>query len=141
MRFTLADRAVLSTLPSSLPHGAMRRHQLLVGPNTILRWHWDLLTHRHAQRSRPKRSGRPRTIASIRQLILHLAHENPTWGYRRIHRELAVLGAKVVASKVWENQKDADIGAAPQRSSTTWAAFLRHKLRRSWPATSSKPSP
>lgn len=62
---------------------------------------------------------------SIRLLILRLVRENPSWGYRRVHGELLVLGVKVAASTVWEILKDAGIGPAPERSATTWAAFLR----------------
>jgi putative transposase len=125
VQFTPADRAFLAALLSSLPRSAVRRLQLLVSPDTVLRWHRDLIAQRHALRSRPKRCGRPRTIASIRRLVLRLAHENPNWGYRRIHGELAVLGVKVAASTVWQILKDAGINPTPQRSSTTWATFLR----------------
>ena len=56
--------------------------------------------------------------------MLRLARENPSWGYRRIHGELLVLGIKVAASTVWEILQDAGIDPAPQRTSTTWATFL-----------------
>ncbi|KOX33459.1 integrase [Saccharothrix sp. NRRL B-16348] len=56
---------------------------------------------------------------------MRLARENPTWGYRRIHGELLVLGIKVAASTVWQILKDAGIDPAPERTTTTWAAFLR----------------
>ncbi|SMD27451.1 hypothetical protein SAMN05661093_11058 [Kibdelosporangium aridum] len=75
--------------------------------------------------SRPKRPGRPRTIRSIRVLVLRLAKENPSWGYRRIHGELLVLGIKVAASTVWQILADAGIDPAPERASSTWAQFLR----------------
>ncbi len=78
------------------------RFRLLVRPETVLRWHRDLLARRHVSRSRPKRPGRPRTVRSIRLLVLRLARENPCWGYRRIHGELLVLGIKVAASTMWE---------------------------------------
>ena len=61
----------------------------------------------------------------IRTLVLRLARENNDWGYRRIHGELLVLGIKVAASTVWEILTDAGIDPAPQRTSQTWAAFLR----------------
>jgi len=127
VRFTPAERAFLAALVTSLPRGTIRRLQLLVSPDTILRWHRDLLARRHAQRSRPKRPGRPRTLASIRRLVVRLAHENPGWGYRRIHGELAILGIKVAASTVWQILKDAGIDPAPQRSTTTWALFLHNQ--------------
>ena len=62
---------------------------------------------------------------SIRALVLRLARENPSWGYRRLHGELLVLGVKVAASTVWEILKEAGIDPAPERASTTWADFLR----------------
>lgn len=68
--------------------------------------------------------GRPRTVHSIRVLVLRLARENPSWGYRRLHGELLVLGVKVAASTVWEILKAAGIDPVPQRASTTWADFL-----------------
>ena len=71
------------------------------------------------------RPGRPRTVRSIRQLVLRLARENPCWGYRRIHGELLVLGIKIAASTVWEILRQAGIDPAPERTSTTWADFLR----------------
>jgi putative transposase len=91
----------------------------------VLGWHRDLIAARHARASRPKRVGRPRTVRSIRVLVLRLARENGSWGYRRIHGELLVLGLKVAASTVWEILKDAGVDPAPERTSTTWAAFLR----------------
>jgi transposase len=50
---------------------------------------------------------------------------NPSWGYRRLHGELLVLGVKVAASTVWEILREAGIDPAPERSSSTWADFLR----------------
>jgi transposase len=99
--------------------------RLLVWPDTVLRWHRDLIARRHAARSRPKRGGRPRTVRSIRVLVLRLARENPDWCYRRVHGELLVLGVKLAASAVWEILKEAGIQPAPQRASSTWADFLR----------------
>jgi hypothetical protein len=65
-RFTPADRAFLAALLHRLPPDVVRRLRLLVRPDTILRWHRDLITRRHAARSTPKRPGRPPTVRSIR---------------------------------------------------------------------------
>ena len=70
-------------------------------------------------------AGRPRTVRSVRVLVLRLVRENPGWGYPRVHGESLVLGVKVAASTVWEILRDAGIHPAPERSSTTWADFLR----------------
>ncbi|GAB2723197.1 hypothetical protein GCM10010442_50600 [Kitasatospora kifunensis] len=91
----------------------------------MLRWHRDLMKQRHARACRPKRPGRPPTVRSIRVLILRLVRENPSWGYRRVHGELAALGIKISASTVWEVLKAEGIDPAPDRSTTTWADFLR----------------
>jgi hypothetical protein len=125
VRFAPADRALLAALLHQLPRDALRQIRLLVRPETVLRWHRGLIAARHARISRPKRVGRPRTVRSIRVLVLRLARENSSWGYRRIHGELLVLGVKIAASTVWEILKDAGIDPAPERTSDSWAAFLR----------------
>jgi hypothetical protein len=58
-------------------------------------------------------------------VVQRLARENSGWGYRRIHGKLLVLGVKIAASTVWEILKDAGIDPAPERTSHSWAAFLR----------------
>jgi hypothetical protein len=64
-------------------------------------------------------------VRSVRLLVLHLACENPGWGYRRINGELLVLQIKVTASTVWEILRKAGTDPAPERASSTWADFLR----------------
>src|SRR5437764_7191132 len=95
VRFAPADRAWLAALLHPLPRPTLRRLRLLVRPDTLLKWHRDLIAHRHAAVSRPQRRGRPRTLRSIRTLVLRLARENGSWGYRRVHGELLTLGIKV----------------------------------------------
>jgi putative transposase len=95
-----------------------------MSPDTVLRWHRDLLNRCHAVCSRSKRAGRPRTVA-VRRLVLRLARENGAWGYRRIHGELALLGVTVAASTVWEILKDAGVDPAQDWVATSWAACLR----------------
>ncbi|MEU5850666.1 helix-turn-helix domain-containing protein [Saccharopolyspora shandongensis] len=119
------DRAFLAALLVPLARSMLHRLRLLVSPDTVLRWHRELVKHRHACASANRGPGRPRTLASIRRLILRLAAENPSWGYRRIHGELALLGIKVAPSTVWEILKAAGVGPSPQRTTITWANFLR----------------
>src|SRR5258705_9105766 len=70
VRFDASDRALLSALLHRLPRDVLRRLRLLVRPDTVLRSHRDLFARRHAHMSRPKRLGRPRTVHSIRALVL-----------------------------------------------------------------------
>ena len=112
-----ADRALLATLLSVIPEARRPGLRLLVTPDTILRWHRDLIRRRWAARSIRGKTGRPATRRNIRALVLRLARENPGWDYRRIHGELAGLGVQVSASTVWEILKKAGIDPAPRRSS------------------------
>jgi hypothetical protein len=91
-RLTGTDRVFLAALLHRLPKVRQRQLRLIVSPDTILRWHRDLIRRRHANLSRRKRHGRPPTRRSVQALVLRLARENNSWGYRRIHGELAGLG-------------------------------------------------
>jgi putative transposase len=120
-----ADRALLAILLAVIPKARHHGLRLLVTPDTMLRWHRDIVRRRWAARSMRGKTGRPATRRDIRALILRLARENPGWGYRRIHGELAGLGVKIAASTVWEILKKAGIEPAPRRSVPTWSQFLR----------------
>jgi len=57
-------------------------------------------------------------------VVLRLARENPTWGYRRIHEELATQGVRLAASSVWAILQRHDIDPSPRTSGPTWSEFL-----------------
>jgi putative transposase len=119
-RRSWADRAFIAALAGLLSKA--RRAHLFITPSSLLRWHRTLVkrhwTHPH------RRPGRPRVRAEIRRLVLRLARENSSWGYRRVHGELAGLGYRVAASTVWRNLKRAGTDPAPLRSGQTWRQFL-----------------
>jgi transposase InsO family protein len=124
-RPTWADRAILSALARLLPRN--RRHHLFITPRTLLRWHADLVKRRWAY---PKRGpGRPPTRPTIQTLVLRLAAENPTWGYRRIAGEIAGLGRKVSPATVWAIMKKAGFDRAPHRGDPTWAQLLKTQAK------------
>src|SRR5450631_1364633 len=89
-----ADRALLAALLGQIPKARRQGLRLLVTPDTIVRWHRDIIRRRWGARSTHARTGRPATRRSIRALVRRLARENPGWGYRRIHGELAGLGLR-----------------------------------------------
>jgi transposase len=116
------------------PHGgpvqrdAKARHhglRLLVTPETILRWHRDIVRRHWAARSMRGKTGRPAARRNIQALVRRLARENPGWGYRRIHGELPGLGVKVAASTVWEILKASGIDPAWRQTGPTRSQILR----------------
>ncbi len=120
-RFRPGDRALLAAIARLLPRE--RWASLIVCPATVRRWHRDALARRWTY---PRRGpGRPPVETAVAELIVRLARENPSWGYRRIQGELAQLGVPIAASTVWYVLRRAGIQPAPRRASETWRAFLR----------------
>ena len=117
-----AGRAILAALARLLPRSQLRQLRLIISPRTLLRWHASLARRHWAYPHRAP--GRPGTAPALRALVLEMAHDNPRWGYRRIHGELAGLGNQLAPSTVWQILRDAGIDPAPTRSGQTWQTFL-----------------
>ncbi len=79
-RLDWADRTLLAAPLSVVPKARHQVLRLLVTPDTILRWHRDIVRRRWAARSMRGRTGRPSARRNIRALVLRLARENPGWG-------------------------------------------------------------
>ena len=120
--FRAADRAFLAALARMLPG---RRRRLIVTPQTLLRWHRELVRRKWTQPRR--RPGRPRVEDRVRQLVLRFARENPRWGHRRIAGELLKLGLRVSPSTVRRLLLAAGLEPAPRRSGPSWRGFLRQQ--------------
>ncbi|GAA0436614.1 hypothetical protein Acor_82840 [Acrocarpospora corrugata] len=103
------DRVVLAALSRLLPRSSL--DVFFVTPATLLRWHRALVTRRWTYP--PKRPGRPSTRADIREAVLRLARENPTWGYQRISGELVGIGLRVPPSTVRDILKRSRTPNAP----------------------------
>jgi putative transposase len=76
-RLNWADRALLAALLGVIPKARRRGLRLLVTPDTIVRWHNDIVRRRWAARSAHGRTGRPAIRRNIQALIRRLARENP----------------------------------------------------------------
>jgi putative transposase len=118
-----ADRAFIAALARLLPY--QRRHRLAVTPQTLLRWHRELVRRKWTQS--PAKPGRPALDDEVRQLVLRLARENPRWGYQRVAGELLKLGLSISASTVRRLLAKAGLEPAPRRLHLSWRAFLRQQ--------------
>ena len=118
--------------PGAVVLVALGRHVLrevatLVTPDTILRWHRELIARKWTYLRR--RPGRPGVLAEIRRLVVRMATKNPSWGYTRIQGALKNVGHRVARSTIAEILKANGIPPSGERS-TTWRTFLRAH----WPA-------
>ena len=100
---------------------------LFVTPDTLVRWHRQLVARRWTYP--PPRRGRPPIGGEIRELVLRLARENRRWGYQRIAGELNGLGLAVSATTVKKILHQAGLGPAGSRSAPSWRAFLRAQAK------------
>ncbi len=137
-RLNWTGRALLAALLAVIPRARRQGLRLLVTPDTVLRWHRDIV-RRWAARSAHARTGRPATRRNIQALVRRRARENPEWGYRRIHGELAGLGVNIAASTVWEILQASGINPARQ-SGPTWSQFLRSQAEAILARLSSPPT-
>jgi transposase InsO family protein len=120
-KLTRADRTLLAVLSRSLARPAWAVFP--IKPETLLRWHRQLVARRWTYSHRTP--GRPPLERSLRELILRLADENPHWGYKRIVGELKGVGVTVSAASVRKVLLEAGLQPAPQRTRSSWRAFLR----------------
>jgi putative transposase len=118
------DRLVLAALARLLPRQVLRAR--IVTPETLLRWHRQLVArHWTCQPKTKPVGGRPRTATFIRDLVIRFARENSTWGHRRIHGELLGMGFRVAPATVWNILHKAGLDPAPRRTGPSWSEFCR----------------
>jgi len=128
-RIRLSDdqRRRLAIKGKALGRQALQQIATLVTPDTILRWHRQLVAATWDYSSRRKtKPGRPPVPGEVTQLILRMARENPTWGYDRIQGALANLGHRLSDTTVGNILKAHGIEPAPRRKhQTTWKTFIK----------------
>ena len=85
------DRVLMTAASRLLPRE--RWSSFLVPPQTLLRWHRELVRRKWTfRRTCP---GRPPVDADLRDLVIRLGRGNPRWGCMRIQGELRKLGIRI----------------------------------------------
>jgi transposase len=122
LQFTDDDRRRLAVLGHRLGRRVLRQIATVVTPDTILRWHRQLIARKWTYAR--KRSSRHGVLAEIRRLVVRMAEENPTWGYTRIQGALKNVGHRVGRSTIARILKRHGLPPVPERP-TSWQTFLR----------------
>jgi putative transposase len=122
-RWQPGDRFLLAALSRQLPRAAWR--SLLVNPETVLRWQRQLVRRKWAAFGRRGRLGRRPVPTDLRELVIRLASENPTWGYLRIKGELRKLGLALSASTIRRVLCKRRLPPAPRRRGLDWGEFIQ----------------
>ena len=94
------------------------------GYSIPINWRWIPFCSPAKWTHPTKRVGRPGIMKAIRELIVRMAEDNPSWGYCRIQGELKKLDHRVARSTIAKTLKDQGIAPAPGRP-TSWRTFLR----------------
>jgi putative transposase len=97
----------------------------IVRASTILGWFPKLVARKYDS-SQVRRPGRPRKANQIRELVLHIAAENPHWGYTTIRDALRGPRIEIGRTTVANILAEAGVEPAPERTrKRTWKHFLR----------------
>jgi transposase InsO family protein len=121
-RLNRRDRVLLAAASRAMTKTSWS--SFIVRPETLLRWHRELVRKKWTYR-RTGHPGRPPVDADVRDLVVRLGRENPRWGYQRIRGELLKLGIRISATTVRTILLRGGLDPAPRRGGPTWTEFLR----------------
>jgi putative transposase len=123
--FSDAERRELAKKARALGRKGLGNMDTSVTPDTLLRWHRELVARKSTIVERRK-PGRPRTRNVILELIVRMATENSGWGYTRIPGALANLKYMLARGTVRNILKEQGIEPAPMRvKHMPWSVFLK----------------
>ncbi len=120
LRLTDEDRRRLAARAYRVGRAALREIATLATPDTLLRWHRQMIARKWTY---ARRSGRRGVLLAIRHLVVRMATENPTWGDTRIQGALQNVGRCVGRSTIRRILKAAGLPPVPQRQ-TSWQTFV-----------------
>ena len=119
------DRRLLAVKGMALEKEDLENVCVIVQPDTLRRWHRELV-ERNRFKNPQRKTGRPGTDQEIVDLVLRMARENPSWGYKRIEGALSNVGYSICSSTVANILKHHGVEPAPQRQrQLSWGVFLK----------------
>ncbi|HEY8871251.1 MAG TPA: hypothetical protein VIM30_17915, partial [Candidatus Limnocylindrales bacterium] len=119
-RLNRLDRVLLAAASRAMTRS--RWSSFVVRPETLLRWHRELVRKKWTYRTRRGHPGRPPIEPEVRELIVRLGRENPRWGYQRIRGELLKLEMRISATTVRTILLRHGLDPAPRRAGPTWTS-------------------
>ena len=94
-RLNRLDRVLFAAASRAMPRSSWS--SFVVRPETLLRWHRELVRKKWTFRKKGQLGRRP-IDPNVRDLVVRLGRENPRWGYQRIRGELRKLGIRISAT-------------------------------------------
>jgi putative transposase len=127
LHLTDTERRRLAALAHPLGRTRLQEVATIATPETLLRWYHRLIAQKFDGSHHRRHLGRPRMAEEIEQLVVRMAEENATWGYRRIQGALANLGYAIDAITVRNILRRHHLEPAPQRhqAGMSWEQFLK----------------
>ncbi len=127
LRFTDTERRRLAALAHPLGRQRLKEITAIATPDTLLRWYQRLIAQKFDSSTQRQQLGRPRVAEEVEQLVMRMAEENPSWGYRRIQGALANLGHHIDKTTVRNILRRHHMEPAPQRQKAgmSWTQFLK----------------
>ena len=98
LRLTDDDRRRLAARAYRVGRAALREIATIATPDTLLRWHRQLIARKWTC---GRKAGRRGVLLEIRRLVVRMAEENPTWGDTRIQGALKNVGHRVSRITIW----------------------------------------
>jgi putative transposase len=127
LRLTDTERRRLAALAHPLGRERLKEMASIATPDTLMRWYQRLIAQKFDGSQHRRQRGRPRVLEEIEQLVIRMAEENPSWGYRRIQGALVNLGHTIDKMTVRNILRRHHLEPAPQRrkAGMSWAKFLK----------------
>ena len=128
LRFTAEQKRRLAVKGKELGYRLLKECCNLVTPETILRWHRELIARKWDYSARrQKKVGRPATEREVAELVVRLARENEGWGYGTIQGALRALGHELSRTTIGKILREHGLEPAPRRG-MSWKTFIQSHL-------------